>query len=323
MSRPFRFGVQSFNAESGEDWIQKARKAESLGYSAFHLADHIIGDGPALQRTNHPVQTLAAMPAIAYAAAATSSIRVGCRVFCVDYHDPVVLAKEAMTIDLLSGGRLELGLGAGWLTEEYQAIGLTMDPPGKRIARLADVIAGIRAFAAGGQLDIHNDTLSWRDFEGVPRPVQQPCPPIMVGGGAPRVLELAGKEADIVSLNFNNRSGVIGSDGVQLSTAEETKRKLEWIRAGAGDRMTELELEIGAYFTFVTDQPAPVIAGMAQAFGLSEDAMKSHPHALFGSVSAIVDQLEQRREAFGISYITVGDQNMEAFAPIVAELAGH
>ena len=113
MPHPFRFAVQSFNADSGQDWAAKVQRAESLGYSAFHLADHLIGPGPALSRTNHPIQGLAAVPAMAYAAAVTSKINIGCRVFCVDYRLPVVLAKEAMTIDLLSGGRLELRLGAG------------------------------------------------------------------------------------------------------------------------------------------------------------------------------------------------------------------
>ena len=320
--KPFRFGVQSFDAASGEEWSKQAQTAESLGYSSFHLADHIIGNGPALERTNHPLQTLAAVPAIAWAAAVTKTIRIGCRVFCIDYHDPVVLAKEAMTIDLLSSGRLELGLGAGWLTEEYKAIGLEMDSPGTRINRLADVIEGIRAFAAGGEINLDNDTLSWHEFEGSPSPVQKPCPPIMVGGGAPKILGLAGREADIVSLNFNNRSGMIGPDGVRLSTADETSKKIDWIRAGAGDRFDDLEIEIGAYFTFVMDDPSPVVAGMAQGFGLPEDEMKSHPHALMGGVSELVDEIQRRREAFGISYFTIGAQNMEAFAPVVAELAG-
>ena len=321
MSKPFRFGVQSFNAGSGEEWAAQAQQAESLGYSSFHLADHIIGDGPALKRANHPEQNLAAMPAIAYAAAVTKSIKIGCRVFCIDYHNPVVLAKEAMTIDVLSGGRLELGLGAGWIDEEYKAIGLTMDSPGTRIDRLADVVEGVKAFATGEMLDVENNTLSWHEFEGSPKPVQQPGPPIMIGGGARKVLTLAGRVADIVSLNFNNRAGVIGPDGVGSSTAEETAKKIGWIKDGAGDRFDDVEIEIGAYFTFVVDDPSPIIAGMAQGFGLSEEVMKSHPHALFGGVNEIVDELERRREAYGISYITVGQQNAEAFAPVVAALA--
>ena len=322
MSKPFRFGVQSFNAESGIQWKEKARKVEALGYSSFHLADHIIGPGPALERSGHPVQSLAAIPAIAYAAAATDTIKIGCRVFCVDYHNPVVLTKEAMTIDLLSDGRLELGLGAGWLTDEYKAIGLKMDPPGERIGKLEDVISGIKAYVSDAPLKVTNNTIDWQEFDGLPKPIQQPHPPIMIGGGSPRVLRLAGREADIVSLNFNNRAGIIGPDGVQTSTAAETQKKIDWMRQGAGDRFDDLEIEVGAYFTFVMDDAASTLAGFAQMFDLSESDMAHHPHALFGSVDSICEELEMRREAFGISYITVNEDAMESFAPVVARLTG-
>lgn len=323
MARPFRFAVQSFNAASGADWASKAQRAESLGYSAFHLADHIIGPGPALSRTNHPIQGLAAVPAMAYAAAVTKSIRIGCRVFCVDYRLPVVLAKEAMTIDLLSNGRLELGLGAGWLKDEYEAVGLTMDTPGTRISRLEDVIRAVKAYCVEDELAVNNESVKWNEFQGLPKPVQTPHPPIMIGGGSKRVLTLAGETADIVSFNFNNRQGVIGPDGVQMSTAAETAKKLDWIKAGAGDRFDQIELEIGAYFTFVTDQPDPIVSMFSQNFGLPEDEMRQHPHALFGGVSAICDELERRREAYGISYITVGEDNIDSFAPVVDQLNGH
>ena len=320
MSKPFRFGLQSFNADSAEDWTGQVQKAEELGYSAFHLADHIIGAGPALTAANHPEQNMAAIPAMAYAAAVTSKINIGCRVFCVDYHLPVVLIKSAMTIDKLSNGRLELGLGAGWITEEYKALGITKDEPRVRIDRLADVIAGVKAFCGDGLADISNDTLNWSGFAGDPKPVSKP--PIMVGGGSPRVLRLAGREADIVSLNFNNRSGMIGPDGVGLSTEDETQKKVRWIKEGAGDRFGDIEIEIGAYFTFVMDDASPVLGQFAQMFGMSEDDMKKHPHALFGSVDEICDELERRRELHGISYITVGKDNMEAFAPVVDRLSG-
>ena len=320
MSKPFRFGVQSFNADSAEDWAGQVRRAEELGYSTFHLADHILGPGPALEKANHPEQNLAAIPAMAYAAAVTRSINIGCRVFCVDYHLPVVLIKSAMTIDKLSGGRLEFGLGAGWITEEYQALAITKDEPRVRIDRLADVIEGVKAFCADGMADLTNDTIEWKDFSGVPKPLSRP--PIMIGGGSPRILRLAGREADIVSLNFNNRSGMIGPDGVGTSTEEETRKKIRWVQEGAGDRFDDLEIEIGAYFTFVMDDPAPVLGQFAQMFGLSEDEMSRHPHALFGSADAICDELERRRELFGISYITVGKDNMESFAPIVDRLNG-
>ncbi len=320
MAKPFRFGVQSFNADSGEDWANQVRQAEALGYSAFHLADHILGPGPALEKANHPEQNLAAIPAMAYAAAVTKDIRIGCRVFCIDYHLPVVLIKSAMTIDKLSNGRLEFGLGAGWITEEYNALGITKDEPRVRIDRLADVIEGVKAFCGDGPADLSNDTIQWSDFSGVPKPVSKP--PIMVGGGSPRILRLAGREADIVSLNFNNRSGMIGPDGVQLSTEAETQKKIGWIKEGAGDRFDDLEIEIGAYFTFVMDDPSPVLGPFSQMFGLEEAEMKKHPHALFGSVDEVCDELERRRALHGISYITVGRDNMESFAPVVARLNG-
>jgi probable F420-dependent oxidoreductase len=320
MSKPFRFAVQSFNAGSGVEWAEKVQRAEALGYSAFHLADHLLGPGPAIQKSNHPVQTLAAIPAMAYAAAVSKDIRIGCRVFCIDYHNPMVLIKSAMTIDVLSGGRLEFGLGAGWLEEEYAAIDLPFDPPRQRIDRLADVIEGVKAFRGAGMADVSNGTLEWRDFEGAPKPVSKP--PVMIGGGSPRVLRLAGREADIVSLNFNNRAGIIGPDGVRTSSEEETQRKLAWVREGAGDRFDDLEIEIGAYFTFVMNDPTSVLENFATNFGFSEDEMRRHPHALFGSVDTICDELRRRRELHGISYITVGETAMEAFAPVVARLRG-
>ncbi len=322
MTKPFRFAVQSFNADSGKQWSEKARKAEDLGYSTLHLADHLLGPGPALAKTNHPVQNLAAVPAMAHAAAVTKQLKIGCRVFCVDYRRPVVLIKEAMTLDLLSDGRIELGLGAGWLEEEYHATGIEFDSPGDRISRLEDVIEGLRAFAREGNVDVHNDNVAWRDFEGVPKSVRKPHPPLMIGGGSPRILRVAGREADIVSLNFNNRAGVIGPDGVQTSSSEETDRKIGWVRAGAGERFDALEIEIGAYFTFVTDDAKPMVEMFAKTFGLSPEQMKAHPHALFGSVDGICDELQRRRERYGISYVTVPEDAMQPFAPVLAKLQG-
>lgn len=322
MSKPFRFAVQSFSADSGKEWSERAKQVESLGYSALHLADHIIGPGPALTRSNHPIQSLAAVPAMCFAAAATDTLKIGCRVFCVDYHHPVVLAKQAMTIDLLSGGRLELGLGAGWLKDEYEAIGIPMDSPGVRIDRLADVIEGIKSWCQDQELSVDNTSLHWKEFEGLPKPASSPHPPIMIGGGGKKVLQLGGREADIVSLNFNNRSGVIGPDGVQSSSESETIKKIDWIRESAGPRFDDIEIEIGAYFTFVMDDPTPVIANFSEMFGYSASDMRKHPHALFGSVDTICEELQRRRELFGISYITVGDTAMEPFSEVVARLAG-
>jgi probable F420-dependent oxidoreductase len=320
--RPFRFGVQSYTATSPTEWKEKARKAEDRGYSCFHLADHYIGPGAAIASTGHPIQGLAAVPAIAVAAEATSRIRVGCRVFCIDYHHPVVLAKEAATLDFFSGGRLELGLGAGWLEAEYRAMDIPFDPPIERIGRLAEVIAIVKAHFSPGEVAFHGRRWTIEGFEGVPTAVQRPHPPIMVGGGGRRVLELAAREADVVSLNFNNRSGVIGREGVGSSTAEATAKKMLWIRNAAGDRAGVFDVEIGAYFTFVTADATALAAGLGSQFGLSAEDMRRHPHALIGSIDEICDELVRRRETYGINYITVNDGASEAFAPVVARLAG-
>ena len=322
-TRPFRFGLQSFSASSAKEWTDRARKAEDLGYSSFMLADHYIGPGPALEATGHPVQSVAAVPAITLAAEATTTIKVGCRVMCVDYRNPVVLAKEMATIDLFSDGRLELGLGAGWLQGEYEAMGVPFDPPGERIQRLADVIALVKATMADGLTAFEGASgVKAVGFEGVPKPVQRPHPPIMVGGGAPRVLRLAGREADIVSFNFNNRAGVIGPDGLGSSTAEATAQKVGWVREGAGERFDDVELEIGAYFTVVTEHVEATAGQFSAMFGMPPEAVLEHPHVLIGTVEGICDELERRREAYGISYVTVGDGNIEAFAPVVARLSG-
>lgn len=331
MSRKFRFAVQSFNADTAVEWHDRARQVEDLGYSTLHVADHILGPGAALTRSNHPVQNLAAVPAMCFAAAATSELKIGARVFCIDYRLPVMLIKEALTIDKLSEGRLEFGLGAGWLADEYAAIGLQQDSPGRRIDRLANAISAFRQFAGGDELAVSNADIEWREFSGLPLvpgtaggsgATSASLPPLMIGGGARRILGIAGREADIVSLNFNNRSGMIGPDGVGLSTAAETRKKIDWIKAGAGDRFEEIELEIGAYFTVVVPDAAPVVENFAGLFGLTPDEMANHPHALFGSVEQIIDTLEARREAFGISYITVPDSVITEFAPVVKQLAG-
>ena len=322
MSRPFRFGVQAYAPASAKEWRDLARRAEDLGYSSFHLADHVIGPGPALNATGHPVQTVAAIPAMAVAAEATSTIKVGCRVLCVDYRNPVMLTKELATLDFFSEGRLEIGLGAGWLQNEYEAMGVPFDRAGVRLDRLEEVIGLVRASFADGELNIDGRHVHAVGFEAVPKPVQKPCPPIMIGGGAKRVLTIAGREADIVSLNFNNSTGRLGPEGIGSSTAELTDQKIEWIREGAGARFGDIELEIAAYFTVVTDDGATVRGKMGPMFGLTAEAMAEHPNVLIGSVDEICDRIVERRERFGISYTSFGSSSMEAVAPVVARLAG-
>ncbi len=324
--KPFRFSLQSFNTDSAASWRNLIAKTENLGYSTFFLADHFLSTGPALDSTYHPPQMLAAVPAIAMALEQTSTLRVGCRVFCNDYHHPIILAKEAATMDYLSEGRLEFGIGAGWIKNEYEAVNLPFDDFPQRFERFAEFVSAYKAFMSGEPLEIAGNFIKWSGFSGTPIPSQAPYPPLMIGGGSKKILTFAGEEADIVSLNFNNRSGMLGPDGMTSGLAAATAQKIDWIKKGAGARFNEIELEIGAYNTIITDHQQATAEAIGGALGMSSGDILSHPHCLIGSVDFICEELERRRETYGISYIAVlddGTNNMvETFAPVVARLAG-
>lgn len=320
--RPFRFSIQAFNVTTAEDWSETARRAEALGYSTLFTTDHYFGPGAIADSSGHRPVDVAPLVGMAMAAAATTTLRVGCRVFCVDYHHPALLAKELATLDVLSGGRVEIGLGAGWLTAEYDGLGIGMDRPSVRIERLREAIDVIDAHFSGRPIDVHGTHFTVHGFTGTPAPAQQPRPPIMVGGGAPRVLRLAGEKADIVSVNFNNAAGSLGAASVASSDDAATEQKLRWVREGAGDRFDDVELEIAAYFVAVGDDAPAATEALARRFGVEPAAFASHPHALLGSVEEICDTLIERRERFGISYVNVAQRHLEDFAPVVDRLAG-
>ena len=314
--KPFRFAVQASNAASGSAWRDLARKVEDLGFSTLQLPDHYV------DAASNGGQGIAAIPAMAVAAAVTTTLRVGSRVLCVDYHHPAVLAKEIATLDLLSDGRVEMGLGAGWTASEYEAVGLAMDTAPIRIKRLADTVAFLDAWFSGEALDFAAGDIRASGFKGQPMAVQSPRPPLMIGGGARKVLTFAGSVADIVSFNFDNRAGVVGPAGVQSSVASAMDDKIAWVREGAGTRFDDIELEVGAYFTVVTDEAAATSEKMGSMFGLSGPDMAAHPNALIGSIDHICNTLQERRERYGFSYVSVSDRNADAFAPVVARLAG-
>ncbi len=318
---PFRFSLQAFAATSGEAWTQTCRDAQAAGYDTLFTTDHYFGPGAVSEASGHGPVELAPISAMSMAAAVTTTLKVGCRVFGVDYHHPVVLAKELATIDFLSGGRLEAAIGAGWVQAEYDGMGIVRDRPSVRIERLAEVIDLLRAQWSGEQIDVHGNHVNVSGFSGVPLPVQSHVP-LMIGGGAEKILTLAGQKADIVSFNFNNASGSLGASSVAGATDEKTLQKLQWVRDGAGDRFDQLELEIGAYFISVTDDQQAAADAMGKWFGTSGAGILSHPHALVGNVDQICETLIARRERFGISYICVGQRHLEEFAPVVARLAG-
>ncbi|WP_019925375.1 TIGR03621 family F420-dependent LLM class oxidoreductase [Nocardia sp. BMG111209] len=319
MTQPFRFAVQATRAATAAEWRATAGKVEELGYSTLFLADHYLGKGQAAKEAMWPPQHLAPIVAMSVAAAVTSTLRVGCRVFNVDYHVPGALVKEAATLDLLSDGRLEFGIGGGWSEPEYRAMGIPFEPGPRRISKLEEVVALFKAHSTGQPLDLKGDFVTARDYAGLPLPVQQPHPPILIGGSRKRVLSLAGREADIASINNVPFEPV---DAAGRTPQQEAVRRLGFIRDGAGDRFGDLEIESSPFFTAITGDPATTLAGIATMLRVPAEGLGDHPNVLVGTVDEVADRLRERRETFGANYITVQQSEIDAFAPVVARLAG-
>ena len=310
MPNPFRFGVQCGHCEGGAaGWAALARKAEELGYSTFTMGDH-------LDAQFSPTVGLMA------AAAATSTIRIGALTYANDYHHPVVLAKEAATLDLLSDGRLELGIGAGWMTSDYEQAGIPLDPPGTRIDRLAEAVTVLKGLFADGRVDFHGDHYEVHGLEGSPKPVQRPHPPLLIGGGGRRILSLAAREADIVGINPSMHAGVVGPEAFQHMTASAVDEKIAIVRAAAGDRLGDIELNIRAFLVNVTDDGAGARSRLSGMLGVDDEMLLTSPFALIGSPAELVERLLERREQWGFSYVIVGAEDVDKFAPVVAALAG-
>jgi len=309
--RPFRFGVQLATARSGAEWADLARNAEDLGYSTLFVPDHFD-------------ENLAPVPALAAAAAATTTLKVAPLVLDNDYKHPVVTAKELATIDLLSDGRLEVGLGAGWMASDYERSGIPMDEPGVRVDRLEEGIAVIKGLLGEGEVNFSGDHYQVTGLNGWPKPVQQPMPPFLIGGGRPRTLRLAAREADIVGVNPSVQSGQTDAAAVKDGIAAQTDRKLGWLREAAGDRYSSIEINFLIYACVVTDDRQGTVEAMAPMFGISPEDVADYPHAWVGSVDQICEHLEAGRERWDASYLVVqGVEGMAAAAPIVARLAGN
>jgi len=314
-SRPFRFAVQWTRATSALEWRNLACRTEDLGYSTLFLADHYLGPGPAGAASLLGETHLAPIAAMASAAAWTTTLRVGCRVFCVDYHVPAALAKEAATIDLLSDGRLELGIGGGWFGDEYRAMGLTFAEPGQRVSKLEEVVAMFKAHFSGEQMDCSGSYVTVRGYSGLPDPVQRPHPPIMIGGSKKRVLSLAAREADIVSI-----ATVAWQDP---DPHAEALRRIGHVREVAGDRFAVLDIETSPSYTEVTDDVDGALRRVAPTLRNADpDVLRTHPNVLVGSVEQIVDSLQRQREELFVNYVTIPGDKLDAFSPVVARLAG-
>ncbi len=301
--------MQEHRAPNAKAWRDKARLVETLGYATVYLPDH-FGD------------QLGPVAALMSAADATTTLRVGSLVFDNDYRHPIVLAKEAATLDLLSDGRLDFGLGAGWLASDYEQTGIPLDPPGIRIERMAEALQIIKGFFAGGSVSFTGKHYKVDGVEAAPVPVQKPHPPIVLGGGGRRMLHLAGREADIVSVNFNLSEGRINRRLVHTGMAGATDEKVAWIKEAAGERFSEIEMSVTVFVANVTDDRVSVAEAMAAGLKTEPGEVLQTPHFLIGTVEQIVEDLQARRERFRISYVVVPDEAAVSLAPVVERLTG-
>ncbi len=315
-THPFRFGVICERMQSAEEWIAKARFAESAGYATFLIRDHFIREPFGDQ--------FAPMVALMAAADATKTLRVGNLVLDNDYRHPVALAKEAATLDLLSGGRLELGIGAGWLKAEYEQAGMSFDAPGVRVGRLKEAIHVLKGLFADQPLTFSGSHYSISQLDGFPKPLQRPHPPILIGAGSRRMLEFAAQEANIVGILPRALPDGTISEEVTERLPATMEQKIAWVRQAAGERLSQLELNmvIAPVFTEQRQERTEQLIRERGWSGVSVEQALEMPSIFVGSADQMAEVMWRRRELYGFSYYVVSDMQMEAFAPVVSLLAG-
>jgi len=310
MSQPrrLRFAADLQAPLPGSDWLDSARELEALGYSTIFVPDH-FDEGPG------PIAAMAAFAAV------TSTINVGALVLDCDFRHPAALSRELATIDVISKGRLEVGLGAGWKNVDYERSGIPMDRPGVRVSRLQEHTAVLKGLWADGPFSFSGDHYEITDLDGTPAPFRPGGPKILVGGGAPRLLKWAGATADIVGVNASIHSGEIDQEAAHDGLAERIDQKVAWVKEGAGDRFADLELNAWLAVAEITDDPS-VADVMAELFGTDADSLRQSPLALVGSRNEVAERIAERRERWGYSYHVIPGDKARDFAPLVADLTG-
>ena len=309
MTRPFRFAVQTSTAPDAKAWRDKARKIEDLGYSTLFIPDHFDDQW-------------APIVGMTVAAEATTRLNVGALVFDNDYRHPIVLAKEIATLDLVSEGRVEFGIGAGWLKSDYDASGIAYDSPGTRIDRMVEGLAIMKQLWRDGSASVDGKHYTITNASGLPRPTSPTGPKIIIGGGGKRVLSVAAREADIIGVNPNLSAGYVGPEVAQSAKGERYRERIQWIRDAAGERFDDIELQCLTFMVQFTDDSAAAYEQLAPLFGLTPDEAREVPLALAGTPGEIAETLRRRREEFGFNYVVVHEPEMDEFAKVVAELAG-
>lgn len=307
-SRRFRFGLLLGKITDRAAWLETLRQAEDSGFDILLQGDH-LGPGAA------------PMPALAMAAEATS-LRVGSLVLANDYRHPAIVAKDAATIDLLSGGRFELGIGAGWIEDHYRSAGIPFDPPVTRVSRLEEAIQVIKGYWSGAPFEFKGDHYTVA-MTGRPRPAQQPHPPLLIAGSGPRLLRLAGRHADIVGITATvGQSGFAGFGTALVEAGRRIDSQLRWIREGANVRFGQLELNVLVHQVTLTDDVSAGAELIAEEYGGRPESVLDSPHVLLGTEAEMRDTLIERRERYGVSYIVFPPYAVTAVGGIVSQLAG-
>lgn len=306
--RPFRFGVQLTQAATAAAWREHARRAEALGYDILLMPDH----------AGHQ---FAIGPALAIAAEATSTLRIGSLVWQNDWRHPALAAQEAVSLDILSGGRFELGIGAGGsIPGEYRRTGMRFDAPGPRVGRLGESVRVLKGLMTEETFSFAGDHYTFAEYQPGPRPVQRPHPPLLIAGGGPRMLRLAAREADIISLLPLSFPGG-GFDEAELAL-DSFATKVDLVRQIAGDRFPSIELNVLVHVLEVTDDREGAMERLRRERGITDDTWFESPGMYVGSVTETADRMREVRERIGVSYFVVFEPALEACAPVIAALSG-
>ena len=307
MPRPFRFAIIARWAGGGTRWREFARRAEGQGYDTLLVTDHLG-------------KQLAPIPAMMAAADATERLRVGSFVFANDYRNPVLLAKEIATIDVISGGRVDLGIGAGWSIGDYRQLGIAYEAPAVRVARFEEATLLLDRLLRGETVDHEGEHYHLRAARVLPVPFQKPRPPFMIGGGGVRVLRFAARHAEIVS--FIPSFDVRGRPKLDTLRERSFAERIALYRRAAGARASDVDLNIWLLDAGVTDTARDFRRAALTSAKRGANALAGFPFLLYGSRSSLREQLRERRERLGVNYISVPGQALDEFAPVVQELRG-
>ena len=307
--RRLRFAVEMKGPFEGMSWADSARRVEALGFSTLMVPDHVDeGLGP--------------ITAMATAVAATTTLRVGAMVLACDFRHPVPLARELASLDVLSGGRVEVGLGAGWSVADYDLSGVPMDPPRVRVERLVEHVQVLRGLFSGEPFTFSGDHFEIRGLTGAPAPRTPGGPPLIVAGGGRRLLRFAARHADIVGVNRSLLSGVADAAAARDGLPAAIDEKMAWVREAAGGRWPDLELNAWVSVASVTTRPQWLASALEKRWQAPAADVLASPFTLVGTEDQIIERLRANRARWGYSYYVLRQDAVPAFAPVVARTTG-